>query len=139
MERRQANDGQWYTYEEFDAHYGRTGKRQWDAAQKEAKLEHSNVKPLAEEAPRSRQGSQVMPVSESSVVQPHAEVSGTASAWTRVDHNASQGNAKSDSTTAETTGLHGIGLGYLACQDRETWHATAQHGHVETVLSLIHI
>ena len=76
---RQANDGQWYTFEEFNAHYGRTGKRQWDAAQKEAKLEHSNVKPLAEKAPRSQQGTQVVPVSESSVVQPHAEVVGIAS------------------------------------------------------------
>ena len=68
MERRQANDGRWYTYEEFSEHYGHAVQRQWDAAQKEAKLEHSNVKPLAEEATRSRQGTQVVPVSESSVV-----------------------------------------------------------------------
>ena len=133
MERRQANDGQWYTYEGFSEHYGHAVQRQWDAAQKEAKLERSNVKPLAEEATRSRQGIQVVPVSESSVVQPHAEVSRTASAWTGADHNASQGHAKSDGTTAETTGLHGMGLGYMACQDWGTWRANAQHGHVETV------
>ena len=54
MERREANDGQRYTYEEFCGHYGHAGPRRWDAAKKEARPEHSDVKPLAEDPPRNR-------------------------------------------------------------------------------------
>ena len=125
MERRQANDGQWYTYEDFCEHYGYAGARQWDAAKQEVRPQHSDVKPLAEEAPRnrdtyedgskrmasdgywytlkefceyytedgqrqwdlaaklgtepSRHGTQVVSVSENSVVRPHPEALPTSS------------------------------------------------------------
>ena len=64
MERRQAHDGQWYTYKEFSDYYGHAGPRKWDDAQpvfddagntgrqQEAVLEHSNLTPLAEESHR---------------------------------------------------------------------------------------
>ena len=54
MDRRQANDGHWYTYGEFCDHYGHAGRRQWDTAKKKATPEHIDVKPLDEEAPRNR-------------------------------------------------------------------------------------
>ena len=65
MDRRQARDGQWYTYKEFSDYYGHSGPSKWDDAQllfdhagntgrqQEAGLEHSNVTPLAEESQRS--------------------------------------------------------------------------------------